>query len=316
MNPERVEFFGQLPKAMSSGAPAYDELYYFIYYFSVVFFVAIVAVSLYFVVKYKRKPGDKPEKTLVDMTKLEIFWTVVPILIVPFLFHIGFKDFVTNAVAADGSLEIRVRAKQWLWDFEYPNGMRENNVILFPVNTPIKMVMSSDDVIHSFYIPEFRLKKDVVPGLYSTLTFTPTELGDAHVFCAEFCGTSHSGMLATVKVVTRAEYDAYVKEGPKKPEDLSEAQWGEKLFTQNGCSVCHSRDGVTKSQCPNLKGIWHRDETMTTNTVVHVDENYIAESIRKPQAKIVMGYTNLLMPTFALTDRQVDAIIAYFKTLQ
>ena len=301
---------------MSSGAPAYDELYYFIYYFSVVFFVAIVAVSLYFVWKYKRKPGDKPEKTLVDMTKLEIFWTVTPMFFIVFLFHIGFKDFVKNAVAADGAIEIRVRAKQWLWDFEYPNGMRENNVILFPVNTPIKMVMSSDDVIHSFYIPEFRLKKDAVPGLYTDISFTPTVLGEAHVFCAEFCGTSHSGMLATVKVVTRAEYDAYIKEGPKKPEDLSEAQWGEKLFTQNGCSVCHSRDGVTKSQCPNLKGVWHRDETMTTGLKVNVDENYVQESIRKPQAKIVAGYTNLLMPTFALTDRQVDAIIAYFKTLK
>jgi len=310
------EFIGQLPKAMSSGAPAYDDLYYFIYWFSVVFTVAITAVSAYFIVRYRRKPGDQPEKTLVDMTKLEIFWTVVPILIVPFLFHIGFKDFVTNAVVADGAIEIRVRAKQWLWDFEYPNGMRENNVIKFPIDTPIKMVMSSDDVIHSFYIPEFRLKKDVVPGLYSTLTFTPTVLGEAHVFCAEFCGTSHSGMLATVNIVSRAEYDAYIKEGPKKPDDLSEAQWGEKLFTQNGCSVCHSRDGVTKSQCPNLKGIWHRDELLTTNATVHVDENYVQESIRKPQAKIVMGYTNLLMPTFALTDRQIDAIIAYFKTLQ
>jgi cytochrome c oxidase subunit 2 len=310
------EFVGQLPQAMSSGAAAYDDLYYFIYWVSVAFTVAITGVSLYFIVKYRRKKGDMPEKTLVDMTKLEIFWTVVPIFAVVGLFHIGFKDFVSNAVAADGAIEIRVRAKQWLWDFEYPNGMRENNVVLFPVNTPMKMVMSSDDVIHSFYIPEFRLKKDVVPGLYSTLVFTPTVLGEAHVFCAEFCGTSHSGMLATVKIVTRAEYDAYIKEGPKKPDDLTEAQWGEKLFTQNGCSVCHARDGVTKSQCPNMKGIWHRDEMMTTNNMVHVDENYIQESIRKPQAKIVMGYTNLLMPTFALTDRQIDAIIAYFKTLQ
>jgi cytochrome c oxidase subunit II len=310
------EFDGQMPKAMSSGAADYDTLYRFMYWFSLAFTVVIVAVCLYFIVKYKRKPGDLPEKTLVDMTKLEIFWTVTPLFFIVFLFHIGFKDYVKNAVAADGAIEIRVRAKQWLWDFEYPNGMRENNVILFPVNTPIKMVMSSDDVIHSFYIPEFRLKKDVVPGLYSTVTFTPTVLGDAHVFCAEFCGTSHSGMLATVKVVTRAEYEAYIKEGPKKPEDISEAQWGEKLFVQNGCSVCHSRDGVTKSQCPNLKGIWHRDETMTTNQVINVDENYIQESIRKPQAKIVMGYTTILMPTFALTDRQVDAIIAYFKTLK
>jgi cytochrome c oxidase subunit 2 len=301
---------------MSSGAAAYDDLYYFIYWLSVVFTVAIVGVSGYFIVKYRRKKGDMPEKTVIDMTRLEIFWTIAPIFFVIYLFHIGFRDFVHNAVTADGAIEIRVRAKQWLWDFEYPNGMRENNVILFPVNTPIKMVMSSDDVIHSFYIPEFRLKKDVVPGLYSTLTFTPTVVGEAHVFCAEFCGTSHSGMLATVKVVPRAEYDAYIKEGPKKPDDLTEAQWGEKLFTQNGCSVCHARDGATNSQCPNLKGIWGRHELMTSNQTVVVDENYVQESIRKPQAKIVMGYTNLLMPTFALTDRQIDAIIAYFKTLK
>ena len=313
MNPE---FDGQMPKAMSSVAADYDTLYRGMYWFSLIFTILIVVVSVYFIVKYKRKAGDLPEKTLVDMTKLEIFWTVVPLFCIVPLFHIGFKDYVKNAVVADGAIEIRVRAKQWLWDFEYPNGMRENNVILFPVNTPIKMVMSSDDVIHSFYIPEFRVKKDVVPGLYSTITFTPIVLGEAHVFCAEFCGTSHSGMLATVKVVSRAEYDAYIKEGPKKPDDLNEAQWGEKLFTQNGCSVCHARDGETKSQCPNLKGIWHRDEMMTTNQMVNVDENYIQESIRKPQAKIVMGYTTILMPTFALTDRQIDAIIAYFKTLK
>lgn len=313
MNPQ---FFGQLPQGMSSGTEDYDQLYYFIYWFSVVFTVAIVGLSGYFVWKYRRKKGDLPDKTLVDFGKLEIFWTVVPVFAVVFLFHIGFKDFVRNAIAADGALEIRVRAKQWLWDFEYPNGMRENNMLILPVNTPIKAILSSDDVIHSFYIPEFRLKKDAVPGLYTDISFTPTVLGEAHVFCAEFCGTSHSGMLATVKIVTRAEYDAYVKEGPKKPEDLSEAQWGEKLFLQNGCSVCHARDGVTSSQCPNLKNVWGKNETMTTGQVVHVDENYVQESIRKPQAKIVMGFTNVIMPTFALTDRQIDAIIAYFKTLK
>jgi cytochrome c oxidase subunit 2 len=310
------EFSGQLPKAMSSGAAGYDELYYFIFWFSVIFTVAITGTTLYFLVKYKRTKGQKPSKTLVDMTKLEIFWTVIPLFAIVPIFHYGFKDYVKNAVAADGSLEIRVRAKQWLWDFEYPNGMRENNSVLFPVNTPIKLVMSSDDVIHSFYIPEFRLKKDTVPGLYSTLTFTPTVLGEANVFCAEFCGTSHSGMLAKVKIVPRAEYDAYVKEGPKKPEDLSEAQWGEKLFSQNGCTVCHARDGVTKSQCPNLKGLWGEKQEMQDGLVVNFDENYVAESIRKPQAKIVKGFSSVVMPAFALTDHQVDAIIAYFKTLK
>ena len=313
MNPE---FNGQLPPQMSTGAADYDAIYMFMFWFSVAFTVAITGAALYFVVKFRRQKGQLPDKRMVDLTKLEIFWTVVPLFAVVFLFHIGFKDYVKNAIADDGAIEIRVRAKQWLWDFEYPNGMRENNVILFPVNTPIKLVMSSEDVIHSFYVPEFRLKKDVVPGLYSTLVFTPNVLGEAHVFCAEFCGTSHSGMLATVKVVTRAEYDAYVKEGPKMPDGMTPAGWGEKLFTQNGCSVCHARDGVTVSQCPNLKNIWGRNETMTTNAHVTVDENYVKESIRQPQAKIVMGFTSVIMPTFSLTDRQIDAIIAYFKTLK
>ena len=314
MNPQSSDW--QLPPAMASTADAYDSLYNLIYWFSVAFTVAITGAMIFFIVKYKRKKGDRPHKSLVDLTKLEIFWTVVPVILIFPLFHLGFRDYVKNAVAAESSIEIRVRAKQWLWDFEYPNGMRENNKVLFPINRPIKMVMSSEDVIHSFYIPEFRLKKDVVPGMYSTLTFTPTVLGEAHVFCAEYCGTSHSGMLAEVKIVTQAEYDDYVKKGPQKPEDLSEAQWGEKLFGQNGCSTCHSRDGVTKSQCPNLKGIWGSKQTMTSSLVVDVDENYVKESIRQPQAKIVAGYTNVVMPMFALTDLQIDAVIAYFKTLQ
>ena len=198
MNPE---FVGQLPRAMSSGAAAYDGLYHFIYWFSVVFTVAVVVALAYLIVKYRRRKGDIPDRTLVDLTKLEILWTVVPLPIVVCLFHLGFKEYVKNAVAADDAIEIRVRAKQWVWDFEYPNGMREVNSVRFPVNTPVKLVMSSDDVIHSFFVPEFRLKKDVVPGMYTTMSFTPTVLGDAHVFCAEYCGTMHSGMLATVKVV-------------------------------------------------------------------------------------------------------------------
>jgi cytochrome c oxidase subunit 2 len=322
-------FDGQLPHAMATGAAEVDGLYIGMFWFSVIFTVLITGLTLYWVVKYKRKKGDVAEAP-IDLTKLEIAWTILPIFFIIVLFHLGFKGWVHNAVAADGAIELRVRAKQWLWDFEYPNGMRENNVILMPVNRPVKMIMSSDDVLHSFYIPEFRMKRDVVPGMYTTVTFTPNVLGEAHVFCAEYCGTGHSAMLATVKIVTEQEYDSYIKVGPKNPNcqddnapcpEALRAKWGEALFVQNACTTCHARDGVTKSQGPNLKGKFGHMESFeaTPNYAgasTMIDENYVKESIKKPQAKIVKGYTQVLMPTFALTDRQVDALIAYIKSLQ
>ena len=314
---------GQMPPSMSVNAPDTDWVYYAIYYFSIFFTVAITGAMLYFVWKYKRKKGDKLT-TPTDFTKLEVFWTVAPIFFIVLLFHIGFKEYVKNAVPADGALEIRVHAKQWLWEFEYPNGMKENGKLLVPINRPVKMIMSSEDVIHSFFIPEFRVKKDVVPGMYSNVVFEANKLGNAHVFCAEYCGTSHSGMLADVKVVTEKEYDDYMKEGPKNPNCLdpnaacpaeSKAKWGEALFVQNACVTCHSRDG-SKSPGPTFKGVYGRKEQMASGEIMDIEDNYIKESIRKPQAKIVMGYTNVVMPAFTISDRQIEALTEYLKTIK
>jgi cytochrome c oxidase subunit II len=303
---------------MSEGAPHIDWVYYAIYYFSLFFTVVITGATLYFVYKYKRKKGDKLEPP-TDFTRLEIIWTVAPLFFIVLLFHVGFKGYVKNAVAADGAIEIRARAKQWLWEFEYPNGMRENGKLVLPVNRPVKVIISSDDVLHSFYIPEFRIKKDAVPGMYTSIPFLPTVVGDAHVFCAEYCGTSHSAMLASVKVMPQAEWDDYMKKGPPPPpgcpQGTASACWGEQLFTQNACPTCHSRDG-SKSPGPTFKGVFGRHEQMMTNDFVDIDENYIKESIRKPQAKIVMGYNTVVMPTFTLSDNQVDSLIAYLKTIK
>ena len=315
---------GQMPPSMSTGAPAIDWVYYAIYYFSIFFTVAITGAMLYFVWKYRRKKGDKLE-TPTDFTKLEIFWTVTPLFFIVILFHIGFKEYVNNAVAADGALEIRVHAKQWLWEFEYPNGMKEVGKLVLPVDRPVKAILSSDDVLHSFYIPEFRMKKDAVPGMFTTVVFEPNKIGDAHVFCAEYCGTSHSAMLADVKIVSQKEFDDYMKEGPPNPDCLDpkaacpeplRAKWGEKLFVQNGCPTCHARDGVTKSPGPNLKGKYGTMEKMMGIPDTMIEENYIKESIRKPQSKMVAGYPGVVMPTFTLSDRQVEALIAYIKSLK
>jgi len=303
----------QLPAQMSTGAAGIDQLYYFIFWFSVVFTVAITGVMIYFIVKYKRRAGDKPEAPL-DLTKLEIFWTVVPVFFIVVLFHIGFKVYIQNALASEGALEIRVRGKKWSWEFEYPNGSREPGELRIPVNRPVKLILSSDDVIHSFYVPGARWKKDAVPGMYSTVAFTPNAIGDLQVFCAEYCGTSHSGMLATIKVVSEDDYKKYLEQVDRAPA-IPPQQWGEQLFTKNGCTACHSRDG-SPSPGPTFKGLFHRKESITGGPQIDVDENYIRESILHPQAKIVQGYTNVQMPTFVLKDNQIDALIAYIKTLK
>jgi cytochrome c oxidase subunit 2 len=306
----------QMPAPMSAAASDIDAVYYAMYWFSLVFTVAITGAMVYFIAKYKRKKGDKLE-TPGNYTVLEITWTVIPILFIVVLFHIGFKAYINNAVATEGAMEVRVRGERWKWEFEYPNGMRENGVLMIPVNKPVKLILSSSDVIHSFFVPNMRMKKDAVPGMYSTVAFEPDTLGDAQVFCAEYCGTSHSGMLAMIHVVEQQQFDDYMKEGPKNPFEGADAaeKWGEKLFTQNNCNTCHSRDG-SKSPGPTFKGVFGRHEMMEGGAGVDIDDNYLRESIMKPQAKIVMTYTQVQMPQFSLSDRQIDALIAYLKTIK
>jgi len=310
----------QLPAPLSTGAADIDQLYYFIYWFSVVFFVAIIAATAYFSVKYKRRPGVIAEPTK-DPTKLELFWTITPLFIVAVLFHLSFAAYIKNATAADGAMEIRVRAKKWAWEFEYPNGSREPGQLYVPINKPLKLILSSEDVIHSFFVPDWRAKRDAVPGLYSHIAVTPNTLGELQVFCTEYCGTSHSGMLAKVYVVTQEEYDKHVEKLDIMPEKCgtdvpcTPALWGEQLFVKSGCPTCHSRDG-SKGNGPSLKGVFGTPQPIVGLGNVTADENYIRESILRPNAKIVEGYGNVQMPPFVFKDPQIDAVIAYIKTLK
>lgn len=318
----------QLPPAMADTAPSIDKAYEFIFWFSIVFTVVITVAMAYFIVKYKRRPGVKPEPT-GHYVKLEIFWTVVPILFVIVLFHVGFSQYIRNATAAEGATEIRVRAKKWSWEFEYPSGDRVPGELTLELGRPYKMIISSDDVLHSFYIPEFRMKRDAVPGQYSFIAFTPTVAGDAHVFCAEYCGNSHSGMLAAVHILPREQYKEWqstLGKKPKKcgtpPQDCTNELWGAELFQKNGCPTCHGPGGAgeiggSKTPGPRLVGLFMKPggEMMTTGMITP-DENYIRESILRPNAKTVAGYTTVQMPTFVLKEDQVDALIAYVKSLK
>ena len=327
----------QLPAQLSTLAPEVDWLYYFIYWVSVIFFVGIVGVMMYFALKYRRRSKtDRPE-AMGDHTMLEIFWTASPILLLIPLFFWGFEGYVKASVAPEDAIDVRVRGSQWNWEFEYENGMisgevfedeqgNKHPVLVVPEKRPVRLIMSSSDVLHSFYVPAFRIKKDVVPGMYSTAWFEATKKGMVQVFCTEYCGApegkdgnqGHSNMLGKVRVVDQKEFDKFLAEGPKMPDECEgdPACWGKILYENKQCGTCHGVDGVSQQPAPNFKGLWGRMETMSDGKVIKVDENYVRESILMPQAKIVKGYEGVLMSLYRFSDNEVDALIAYIKSLK
>ncbi|MEM7447795.1 MAG: cytochrome c oxidase subunit II [Myxococcota bacterium] len=319
----------QMPPARSTMAPEVDWLYYFIYWMSVVSFVLIIGVMMYFVIRYRRRPGNERAAPTGHNTPLEVLWTFSPLILLWFLFDWGFTGYMQGVVAPTDSREIRVMGSQWKWEFTNCEGIVETGNLTVPVGEPIKLIMNSTDVLHSFYIPEFRVKRDVVPGMYSTLWFEATQEGEYQVFCTEYCGApvgsgennaGHSAMMAKITVVSPDEYENFCAEGPPPPAECEGREgddrmvcWGDSIFHNPGyaCYTCHN--GVS---APSFNGLWGREGVMMDGSVVIADENYIRESILRPQAKIVQGYNNIAMPPFRLSDNQLDAIIAYIKSLE
>lgn len=328
----------QLPEPMSSVAPVVDTLYMQIYWLSVVFFVGIVFAMVYLAWKYRKRPGHKAEAPThnVLMERLELLWTVAPIFILIPLFHEGFRGYMDLSVPPSDAIEIRVRAFQWGWDFEYPNG-ESDSVLHVPANRNVKMVMSSNDVLHAFFIPEFRVKRDLVPGMYTSVWFRPTVTGDADLFCAEYCGgkskdqngnelkfdqfKGHWAMITKVKIDTPEAFDKYVDGLAPDMKNLTKEKRearGKDLYSKKQCVGCHTVDG-SKGVAPTWKGMFGKSHKMADGTDVVADENYVRESILTPNAKIVAGYASpSVMPTYqgTLKDRDIDAIIDFMKSLK
>lgn len=318
----------QLPRQMSTIAAGVDDMYYFIFWVSVVFFVAIIGVALWCLVKYRasKHPHATPPG---HHDVLELFWTFAPLILLIPMFHYGFKSYVRAMVAPSDSIEMRVRGKQWAWDFYYPGDTEASpSEMVVPVSRPVKMVMSSQDVLHSFYIPEFRIKRDVVPGMYSSVWFEALETTSTYdakenkvsgepldLFCTEYCGTSHSQMLAKVHVVSEADYAAFISGKDRAPQGKDLAEVGADLFKKNACNTCHTVDGGPLVG-PSFKGLFSKNEAFEDGSTVTVDENYIRQSILQPQAKIVKGFAGKNMPAFVLKDWKIDALIAYIKSLK
>lgn len=326
-----------LPLQGSDVAVMWDTLYWFLFWLSVFFFVLVIGGMLYFAFAYRASKGRKT-KYIVDHHALEAFWTIVPTILLLVIFGWGWGVYKKMVTPPTDAMEIRVIGKQWNWTFQYDDGRTEVAKLVVPLGKPIKLLMSSTDVLHSFFIPNFRVKQDVVPGMYTSVWFEPKIPGSHQVFCTEYCGTTHSGMLAIVEVLEPAQYELwkagkpYELTGVKTPSAdlLAAAQssarlenahlplpdQGAKLVQTKGCVACHSVDGTAKIG-PSYKGIFGKEVEHTDGTKVTVDENYIRESITKPQAKVVKGF-NPVMPPYTkemIGEEDMNAIVAYIKSL-
>lgn len=269
------------------------------------------ALILYFCIRYRS--GSQADRTLsgVSQTPIEIAWVVIPLLIFLVLFVWAGVVFFHMSRPPDDALEIHVVGKQWMWKIQHPDGRREINELHLPVGRPVVLLMISQDVIHSFYVPAFRTKQDVLPGRYSRSWFVPTKTGVYHLFCAEYCGTEHSRMVGKVHVLEPAAYAGWLA---REAEPKSVVATGKRLFLSRGCAGCHTAGGTIRS--PLLDGIFRKPVALANGTTVIADEAYLRDSILLPNQHVVAGYEPV-MPTFQgqLTEEEVLQLVAYLKSL-
>jgi cytochrome c oxidase subunit II len=281
-------------------------------------FALIMVPLIYSLIVFRRRRGEKGDgEYMVGNNKLEVTWTVIPLMLVTVFAYLGAYTLGETRIVAPDALEINVTAHQWDWSFDYPEGFSSNELHL-PVNRQVVLKMQSLDVIHSFWVPEFRIKQDVVPGRVTDYRITPIRLGSYMVRCAELCGTSHAYMQRPVIVTTQADYDAWDKQQAAAAASLlaqGGPDAGKALVAQNGCAGCHSIDG-TKLTGPTWRGLFGSQVTLSDGSTVAADEAYLTQSIVDPNAKMVQGFAAGIMPKFGLSDAQVKAIVAYIETLK
>lgn len=291
-------------------ASAVDLLFFTLLAMSSAVVIVIGGLIIYFGVKYRRTPENQLADQLAGSTRLEIAWTVIPLIIFLGIFGWGARLYFDMVQPPAQANDVYVVAKQWMWELQHAEGKREINTLHVPLGEPIRLTMVSQDVIHSFYVPAFRIKQDVLPERYTTTWFQATTPGTYRLFCAEYCGTLHSGMLGEVIVMEPDAYRSWLGvNGGEAP-----AAAGEHLFTQFGCIGCHKPDNTGPG--PSLIGVFGSTVTFNDGTTALADENYIRESILNPDAQIVKGH-EAIMPSFRgqLSEEQLLALLAYIKSL-
>jgi len=306
-----------MPEQGTAIAKQVDNLYGFLLVVSFVSCAILIGGMIYFAIKYKRKTQNDKTPYITHDIRLEILWSVVPLIIFLMVFGWGWVIYHEMREMPKNALEIQVTGKQWSWAAEYKNGVRSTDVVV-PVGRDVKIILASEDVIHSFYVPSFRVKQDAVPGRYTALWFKAEKLGEFHVFCTEYCGTSHSGMITKLKVVTQEEFDKWLTE-ESEVGSLPLAQRGAKYFQTRACASCHNVDNAAVKVGPSLFQRWGKEAFADDGSKVQFDENYVRESMMLPQAKIAKGFPKPSpMPSFQgqISESELAAIIEYIKGLK
>jgi cytochrome c oxidase subunit II len=304
--------FPLFPEAASTMAGQVDALYVFLVAMSAFFSLLIAASVVYCAVRYRRRSPDEVGGSFHASMVLEVTWTIIPLGIVLFLFFWGARVFFLQVEPPANALELTATGKQWMWRFQHPEGQREINALHVPTGQPIRVEMISEDVLHSLYFPAFRTKMDVVPGRYTTLWFEATKPGTYHLFCAEYCGTQHSGMVGWVEVMTPEDYEHWLAGGAAADKPAAAA--GADLFASIGCNTCHVEAGGGRA--PSLRGVFGRQVQLSSGQTIVADASYLRRSILEPPADVVAGYQPI-MPTYKgqISEENLFKLIAYIKSL-
>jgi cytochrome c oxidase subunit 2 len=301
-----------VPDSASTFSWKVDALYFYLSGVTLFFSLLISAVLIFFVIRYRRRTPYEIPRPIAGSHKLETLWTIIPFVIAMTMFAWGAQVYFQQYKPPANAIEVYVVGKQWMWKLQHATGQREINQLHIPVGRKIKLIMTSEDVIHDFFVPAFRTKMDVVPGKYTTMWFEATTPGTYHLFCAEYCGMNHSGMTGSIIVMEPREFDNWL--GGNSGTGTPAAQ-GQQLFQSLGCASCHGQNGEG-GRGPTLAGIFGKKTQLQTGESVTVDEGYVRESILNPQAKLVAGF-GAIMPTFQgqVNEDQLLQLVSFIKSL-
>ncbi len=310
------QWYALLPEQASTFAWQVDALYILLTVLSVFFTVAVVAILLYFCIKYRRRSDDERPAPIHGNITLELAWSIIPTFMAIGVFALGANLFFTIYHTPADGIDIYVVGKQWMWKIQHPEGKREINTLHVPVNQTIRLTLTSEDVIHSFFVPAFRTKKDAVPGRYNTMWFEATKVGEYHLFCAEYCGTQHAGMIGKVIVMEQEDYQRWLSSTSAGGEATGQsmAQLGEQQFQQLGCITCHKMEPGGRG--PILTDTFGKPVELASGEKVTVDEAYVRESILTPGTKVVKGFQPI-MPAFQgqVSEETLTQLVEYVKSL-
>lgn len=315
---ERTRFWEEganllLPPQASTTAAQIDAVFWFITITSAILLAIVTAAMVYFVKRYRRRSHADRTEVVHESRVLEISWVVVPTLLVMVVFFWGFRAYVATAIPPDDAYSVQVKGQSWFWTFEHPSGLITQSELVVPVGQPVRLTMTSQDVLHSFFVPEFRIKMDVVPNRLTTIWFEAPQEGIYQVVCTEYCGKDHSNMGAHIRVVSRAAYIEYMRTGGGQDLNLPPAELGEQLYTSRACNACHTTDGSAGTG-PTWLGIWGQPRPGSPEGTVN--DEYLRAAILAPGAYVAPGFQNV-MPSFEglLDSTQVNALAAYIRLI-